>query len=130
MLDPARAGVGVPGQGVTIQRVARLEMAVQSIPHQRIATLNTITVRSGAPAFQITSASVMNVFFIPNSAAWIYGMNGMVTRLELRADEAALITAFRRISGDGFPDMMFDVKVVCADGLDILPPARCAAIVC
>ena len=35
-------------------------------PDQGIATVNTLTVPAGAPLhFELTSASVMNVFFIP-----------------------------------------------------------------
>jgi len=43
----------------------------------------------------------------------IYTMNGMVTRLELRADEVGSYKGLSaHFSGDGFPDMMFDVNVV------------------
>src|ERR1700726_554511 len=38
--------------------------------------------------FQLTSAAVMNAFFIPQFGSMIYTMNGMVTRLNLRADAA------------------------------------------
>jgi cytochrome o ubiquinol oxidase subunit 2 len=40
-------------------------------------------------------------------------MNGMVTRLELRADEVGTYQGLSsHFSGDGFPGMMFDVHVV------------------
>jgi cytochrome o ubiquinol oxidase subunit 2 len=43
----------------------------------------------------------------------IYTMNGMVTRLELRADEVGNYQGLSaHFSGDGFPDMLFDVHVV------------------
>jgi hypothetical protein len=35
--------------------------------------------------FELTSASVMNVFFIPQLGSMIYTMNGMTSRLNLRA---------------------------------------------
>jgi cytochrome o ubiquinol oxidase subunit 2 len=68
----------------------------------------------GAPLhFELTSASVMNVFFIPQLGSMIYTMNGMVTRLEHRADsEGTLQGLSAHFSGDGFPDMLFDVHVV------------------
>src|SRR5204862_212440 len=43
----------------------------------------------------------------------IYTMNGMVTRLNLRADNAGDYQGLSaHFSGDGFPEMMFDVHVV------------------
>jgi cytochrome o ubiquinol oxidase subunit 2 len=43
----------------------------------------------------------------------IYTMNGMTTRLGLRADEVGTYQGLSsHFSGDGFPDMMFDVHVV------------------
>ncbi len=44
----------------------------------------------------------------------IYTMNGMVTHLELRGDEVGTFQGLSaHFSGDGFPDMLFDVHVVC-----------------
>jgi cytochrome o ubiquinol oxidase subunit 2 len=57
----------------------------------------------------------MNVFFIPQLGSMIYTMNGMVTRLELRADQVGNYQGLSaHFSGDGFPDMLFDVHVVSA----------------
>jgi cytochrome o ubiquinol oxidase subunit 2 len=83
-------------------------------PDQRIATVNALTVPAGAPLhFELTSASVMNAFFIPQFGSMIYTMNGMVTRLELRADnEGSYQGLSSHFSGDGFPNMLFDVHVV------------------
>jgi len=112
-LDPARPVPGT-GQGVTIQVVSLDWKWLFIYPDQRIATVNTLTVPVGAPLhFRLTSASVLNVFFIPQLGSMIYTMNGMVTRLELRADEVGNYQGLSaHFSGDGFPDMMFDVKVV------------------
>jgi cytochrome o ubiquinol oxidase subunit 2 len=53
------------------------------------------------------------VFFIPQFGSMIYTMNGMVTRLQLRADNAGDYQGLSaHFSGDGFPDMLFDVHVV------------------
>jgi len=112
-LDPAKPVDGT-GPGITIQAVSLDWKWLFIYPDQRIATLNTLTVPVGAPLhFQLTSASVMNVFFIPQLWSMIYTMNGMVTRLELRADEVGNYQGLSaHFSGDGFPDMMFDVHVV------------------
>ena len=40
----------------------------------------------------------MNVFFVPQLGSMIYTMNGMVTRLNLRADNDGNFRACRRIS--------------------------------
>jgi len=51
-------------------------------PDQKIATVNALTVPVGVPVhFSLTSASVMNAFFIPQLGSMIYTMNGMTTRL-------------------------------------------------
>jgi cytochrome o ubiquinol oxidase subunit 2 len=83
-------------------------------PDQKVATVNTLTVPVGVPLqFQLTSASVMNAFFIPQFGSMIYTMNGMTTRLNLRADTAGTFQGLStQFSGDGFSDMHFDVHVV------------------
>jgi cytochrome o ubiquinol oxidase subunit 2 len=114
-LDPAKP-VGGTGQGVTIEVVSLDWKWLFIYPDQRIASVNTLTVPVGAPLhFRLTSASVMNVFFIPQLGSMIYTMNGMVTRLELRADQVGNYQGLSaHFSGDGFPDMLFDVHVVSA----------------
>ena len=112
-LDPARPVPGT-GQGVTIQVVSLDWKWLFIYPDQRIASVNTLTLPVGSPLhFQLTSASVMNVFFIPQLGSMIYTMNGMATRLELRADEVGALQGLSaHFSGDGFPSMLFDVNVV------------------
>jgi cytochrome o ubiquinol oxidase subunit II len=112
-LDPARPVPGT-GQPVTIQVVSLDWKWLFIYPDQRIATVNSLTVPVGSPLhFQLTSASVMNVFFIPQLGSMIYTMNGMVTQLNLRADEVGSLQGLSaHFSGDGFPSMLFDVHVV------------------
>jgi cytochrome o ubiquinol oxidase subunit II len=112
-LDPARPVPGT-GQPVTIQVVSLDWKWLFIYPDQRIATVNSLTVPVGSPLhFQLTSASVMNVFFIPQLGSMIYTMNGMVTQLNLRADEVGPLQGLSaHFSGDGFPSMLFDVHVV------------------
>jgi cytochrome o ubiquinol oxidase subunit 2 len=112
-LDPATA---VEGQGkpLTIQAVSLDWKWLFIYPDQKVATINTLTVPSGVPLqFALTSASVMNVFFIPQFGSMIYTMNGMATRLNLRADSPGTFGGLAaHFNGDGFSDMHFDVHVV------------------
>ena len=112
-LDPAKPVEGT-GQGITIQVVSLDWKWLFIYPDQRVASVNTLTVPVGAPLhLQLTSASVMNAFFVPQLGSLIYTMNGMTTRLELRADNVGTFGGLSgHFSGDGFPDMMFDVHVV------------------
>jgi cytochrome o ubiquinol oxidase subunit 2 len=112
-LDPARPVEGT-GQGVTIQVVSLDWKWLFIYPDQRIASVNSLTLPVGAPIhLQLTSASVMNAFFVPQLGSMIYTMNRMVTRLELRADQVGTLQGLSsHFSGDGFPSMLFDVHVV------------------
>jgi cytochrome o ubiquinol oxidase subunit 2 len=112
-LDPAAPLEGT-GSPVRIQVVSLDWKWLFIYPDQGIATVNALTVPVGAPLhFELTSGSVMTAFFIPQFGSMIYTMNGMVTRLELRADnEGSYQGLAAHFSGDGFPDMSFDVHVV------------------
>ena len=109
-LDPAKPVAGT-GQGVTIEVVSLDWKWLFIYPDQRIASVNTLTVPVGAPLhFQLTSASVMNVFFIPQLGSQIYAMAGMATRLHLQADNPGTYPGLSaQFSGDGFSNMRFDV---------------------
>jgi cytochrome o ubiquinol oxidase subunit 2 len=84
------------------------------LPDQGIASVNELVVPAGAPLhFSLTSGSVMNAFFVPQLGSMIYTMNGMTTRLYLKADKTGdyegLSSAF---SGDGFSGMRFKLRAV------------------
>jgi cytochrome o ubiquinol oxidase subunit 2 len=112
-LDPA-APVEGTGSPVRIQVVSLDWKWLFIYPDQGIATVNALTVPAGAPLhFELTSGSVMTTFFIPQLGSMIYTMNGMATRLELRADKEGVYQGLAaHFSGDGFPEMLFDVHVV------------------
>jgi cytochrome o ubiquinol oxidase subunit 2 len=112
-LDPGTP-VGGTGSPVRIQVVSLDWKWLFIYPDQKIATVNTLTVPVGsALRFELTSASVMNVFFVPQLGSMIYTMNGMVTKLHLRADNEGTFQGLSaHFSGDGFPEMLFDVHVV------------------
>ncbi|WP_333573642.1 ubiquinol oxidase subunit II [Sphingomonas sp.] len=83
-------------------------------PAQGIATLNQPVVPAGVPIrFRLTSASVMNSFFVPRLGSQIYTMNGMATTLHLQADQpGSYYGQSAHYSGDGFSDMNFRLHAV------------------
>jgi cytochrome o ubiquinol oxidase subunit 2 len=85
-------------------------------PEQGIATVNQLVVPAGRPVhFSLTSASVLNTFFVPRLGSMIYTMPGMVSQLHLQADRPALTWGqSAHFSGDGFSDMQFPVRSVPA----------------
>jgi cytochrome o ubiquinol oxidase subunit II len=86
-------------------------------PDHGIASVNELVVPERVPVhFSLTSASVMNSFFVPQLGTMIATMNGMVTQLWLQADHpGSYFGLSTQFSGDGFPDMKFTVRAVSAD---------------
>jgi cytochrome o ubiquinol oxidase subunit II len=87
-------------------------------PDQGIASVNHLTVPAGTPvSFELTSASVMNSFFVPQLGSQIYTMPAMATHLQLQADHpGSYLGMSAQFSGDGFAGMHFIV--------DAVPPAQ------
>jgi cytochrome o ubiquinol oxidase subunit 2 len=85
-------------------------------PNQQIADVNELIVPVGTPIeFSLTSANVMNAFFVPQLGSQIYTMPGMTTRLNLLAERAGDYPGFSsNFSGEGFSDMRFLVHAVPA----------------
>jgi cytochrome o ubiquinol oxidase subunit II len=82
-----------------------------------IASVNQLTIPVGTPvSFELTSAGVMNSFFVPQLGGQIYTMAGMLTRLQLQADRAGTYRGMSsQFSGNGFADMHFNVDAVPAE---------------
>ncbi|MFL5335029.1 MAG: COX aromatic rich motif-containing protein, partial [Geminicoccaceae bacterium] len=89
-------------------------------PERRVATVNELVLPAGVPVhFTLTSASVMNAFFIPSLGSMIYAMNGMAAELNLQADQPGdMLGLSSHFSGDGFADMDFTVRVVATADFD------------
>jgi cytochrome o ubiquinol oxidase subunit II len=85
-------------------------------PDQGIASVNELVVPAGVPVhFSLTSATVMNSFFVPQLGSMIATMNGMVTQLNLQADHPGDYYGLSaQFSGDGFSGMHFTVRAVLA----------------
>jgi cytochrome o ubiquinol oxidase subunit II len=85
-------------------------------PRQHIAAVNELVIPERTPVhFYLTSASVMNQFFVPQLGSMIATMNGMQTQLYLQADHPGNYYGLSaQYSGDGFSGMHFTVRAVSA----------------
>jgi len=82
-------------------------------PERQVATVNELVLPIGAPVhFSLTSATVMNSFFVPQLGSMIATMPGMVTQLYLKADHIGDLWGLStQFSGAGFAGMRFSVSV-------------------
>ena len=89
-------------------------------PDQGVAALNQLVIPAGTPvSFRLTSANVMNSFFVPQLGSQIYTMPGMTTHLNLLADRPGEFPGISaNFSGDGFADMHFIAKAVPTEAFD------------
>ncbi len=115
-LDPAKP-LAAETPALEIQVVSLDWKWLFIYPKQRVASLNQLVVPAGVPLhFSLTSATVLNAFFIPRLGSMIYTMSGMVTQLNLQADNAGTFRGLSaHYSGEGFSDMHFDVRAVSAN---------------
>jgi cytochrome o ubiquinol oxidase subunit 2 len=83
-------------------------------PKQDIATANELVIPVGTPIhFRLTSATVVNDFYIPKLAGMIDIMPGMRTKQVLLADRIGKYQGYSaNFSGGGFSWMGFKTKVV------------------
>jgi cytochrome o ubiquinol oxidase subunit 2 len=118
-LDPPRA-IASAKKPVRVQVVSLDWKWLFIYPDQGIASVNALTVPVGVPInFELTSAGVMNSFFIPQLGGQIYTMAGMVTRINLQADHTGTYRGISaNYSGAGFADMHFAVDAVSAQQFD------------
>jgi cytochrome o ubiquinol oxidase subunit 2 len=112
-LDP-RKPITSQVKPVTVQVVSLDWKWLFIYPEQGIATVNHLVVPVRTPiSFELTSAGVMNSFFVPQLGSQIYTMAGMTTHLQLQADNAGSYPGLSaQFSGDGFSDMTFKTDAV------------------
>jgi cytochrome o ubiquinol oxidase subunit 2 len=115
-LDPHKA-ISPTAKPVTVQVVSLDWKWLFIYPELGVASVNRLVVPAGTPiSFELTSATVMNSFFVPQLGSQIYTMSGMATRLQLQADHPGRFPGLSaNFSGDGFADMRFDVDAVPAE---------------
>jgi cytochrome o ubiquinol oxidase subunit II len=116
-LDPPRALKSNTG-ALEVQVVSLDWQWLFIYPDQHIASLNHLVLPANVPVrFSLTSASVMNSFFIPQLGSQIYTMAGMTTHVNLQADQQGRYEGLSaQFSGEGFADMRFDVDVLPTGG--------------
>ena len=115
-LDPPKP-IASTVKPVRIQVVALDWKWLFIYPEEGIASVNQLTIPVSTPvSFELTSSGVMNSFWAPELGGQIYTMAGMVTRLNLQADN---IGTYRgrsaQYSGAGFSSMHFTVDAVPAE---------------
>src|SRR5262245_3353928 len=86
-------------------------------PDQNVASINRLVMPVDTPVhYRLTSASVLNVFWVPQLGSEIYAMNGMTTELNLAADRpGTFLGVAAHFNGDGFADMTFETQSVSAE---------------
>jgi cytochrome o ubiquinol oxidase subunit 2 len=114
-LDP-RAPIPADAKPLQVDVVALDWKWLFIYPDQGIAAVNQLVIPAGTPVnFRLTSATVMNSFFVPQLGSQIYTMGGMTTHLNLLADAPGEYPGFSAMfSGDGFSDMRFVARAVSA----------------
>ena len=118
-LDPAQP-LASKHEPLKVQVVALDWKWLFIYPQAGVASINRLVVPEGVPLqLHITSASVLNVFFVPQLGSEIYAMNGMLSQLNLQADQTGLYHGLAaHFSGDGFSDMGFEVRSVTQSEFD------------
>jgi cytochrome o ubiquinol oxidase subunit 2 len=112
-LDPAKP-LSSKEEPLNVQGVSLDWKWLFIYPDQNVASVNRLVIPAGVPIhFTLTSASVMNAFFVPQLGSMIYTMNGMATQLNLKANESgAFMGISAMFSGNGFADMHFKTEAV------------------
>src|SRR5208282_2731073 len=105
-LDP-RAPIAADAKPLEVEVVALDWKWLFIYPEEGIAAVNQLVIPAGTPVrFRLTSATVMNSFFVPQLGSQIYTMPGMTTHLNLLADRPGEFPGISaNFSGDGFADM-------------------------
>jgi cytochrome o ubiquinol oxidase subunit 2 len=118
-LDP-RAPIPAQAEPLRVDVVALDWKWLFIYPDHNVASVNEIVVPAGTPVhFHLTSASVMNSFFVPQLGSMIACMNRMVTQLHLQADNPGeYYGQSAQFSGDGFSTMHFVLRAVPQDAFD------------
>jgi len=112
-LDPAQP-IAQGGKPIEIQVVSLDWKWLFIYPDQEVASINELAVPANTPVhFSLTSGTVMNMFFVPQLGSMIATMNGMVTQLNLKADQIGdYYGQSSQFSGSGFSDMHFTVRAL------------------
>jgi cytochrome o ubiquinol oxidase subunit II len=114
-LDPYKERAG--GEPLDVQVVALRWKWLFIYPDQQVATLNHLPLPVDRPVrFSMTADAPMSAFWIPSLGSQTYAMNGMASKLNLKADEVGEYTGYTtNINGEGYAKMTFQAKVMTQD---------------
>ena len=89
-------------------------------PVQGVASVNRLVVPANTPLrLRLTSASVMNSFFVPQLGSQIVVMAGMTSSLNLQADRPGSYEGLSsQFSGAGFSDMRFETMALSPEAFE------------
>lgn len=112
-LDPYRR-LGLAAKTINVDVVSLDWKWLFIYPDLKIASIDELVFPAGTPVrFHLTSATVMNSFFIPRLGSQIYTMPGMETKLSLVAKEPGDFAGISaNYSGDGFSGMKFSARAM------------------
>lgn len=115
-LDP-RAAIAAEAKPLEVDVVALDWKWLFLYPEAGVASVNELALPIDTPIhFRLTSATVMNSFFIPNLGSQIYAMGAMETRLNLLAHEPGEYPGLSaQLSGEHFTDMRFTARAMSAE---------------
>ena len=118
-LDPYKP-LEHPAKPVEVEVVALDWKWLFIYPEQGIATVNEVALPVDVPiAFDVTSDSVMNSFFIPRLGSQIYAMAGMKTQVHLIANAPGTYDGMSaNYSGRGFAGMTFKARAMSQADFD------------
>jgi cytochrome o ubiquinol oxidase subunit II len=118
-LDPPRA-IAADIAPINVEVVSMDWKWLFIYPDLHVASVNRLVAPVGAPiSLRLTSASVMNSFFVPQLGSQIYTMPGMATRLNLLADRVGSYPGLSaQFSGSGFSDMRFEMAAVAKEDFE------------
>ena len=114
-LDP-RAPIPAVVKPVRVEVVALDWKWLFIYPDEGIAAVNQLVIPAETEiTFRLTSAALMNSFFVPQLGSQIYVMGGMTTHLNLLASNPGEYSGISaNFSGDGFSEMNFVVRALPA----------------
>lgn len=117
-LDPYKQRAG--GEPLKVQVVALRWKWLFLYPDQQIATLNHMPMPVDRPVtFDMSADAPMSAFWIPALGSQVYAMNGMISKLNLKATEAGTYTGYTtNINGEGYAKMTFKAKVMSQESFD------------
>lgn len=112
-LDPYKS-IASEQKAIKVQVVALQWKWLFIYPEYSVASVNELRMPVGVPVnFEITADSPMSAFWIPNLGSQVYAMNGMKSKLSLRADqEGSYRGSNTNINGEGYAGMHFQAVAV------------------